>query len=86
MKPKIRLKISDVQIVPQEILSRNQENLEKLKRQKREWIKNFGQLPNFDLTKGKLSKRLTHQIADIKESNLIVIRHQYLQLSRTMSQ
>ena len=37
MKPKIRLKVSDVKVVPQEILSRYQEDLEKIKRQKREW-------------------------------------------------
>ena len=37
MKPKIRLKISDVKVVPLEILRRNQEDLEKIKRQKREW-------------------------------------------------
>ena len=37
MKPKIRLKITDVQIVPLEILSRNQEDLVKIKRQKRKW-------------------------------------------------
>ena len=37
MKPKIRLKISDVQIIPLEFLSRNHEDLEKIKRQKREW-------------------------------------------------
>ena len=165
MKPKIRLKISDVKVVPLEILSRNQEDLEKIKRQKREWyhrnkkkvlkqqktserkkkylkewylrnrqekiqkslqwnkenpekrqlhiqryvqknsaetrfwkpyniptdaekewIDNFGQLPNFDPSKGKLSKRLTLEIADLKESNLIIIKHHYLHRSRTMSQ
>ena len=37
MKPKIRLKISDVKVIPLEILRRNQEDLEKIKRQKREW-------------------------------------------------
>ena len=37
MKPKIRLKISNVQIVSQKDLSRNPEDLEKIKRQKREW-------------------------------------------------
>ena len=37
MKPKIRLKVSDVKVVPLEILSRNQKDLEKIKRQKREW-------------------------------------------------
>ena len=165
MKPKIRLKVSDVKVVPLEILSRNQKDLEKIKRQKREWyhrnkkkvlkqqktserkkeylkewylknrqekiqkslqwtkenpekrqlhiqryvqknsaetrfwkpyniptdaekewIDNFGQLPNFDPSKGKLSKRLTLEIADLKESNLIIIKHHYLHRSRTMSQ
>ena len=37
MKPKILLKVSYVKVVPLEILSRNQEDLEKIKRQKREW-------------------------------------------------
>ena len=37
MKPRIKLKVSDVQVIPLDILSRNQEDLEKIKRQKREW-------------------------------------------------
>ena len=37
IKPKIRLRVEDVIVVPLEILSRNQEDLEKIKRQKREW-------------------------------------------------
>ena len=37
MKPKIRLKVSEVKVVSLKILSRNQEDLEKIKRQKREW-------------------------------------------------
>ena len=51
-----------------------------------EWIENFGQLESFDPSKGKLSKRLTLKIADLKESNLIIIKHHYLHRSRTMSQ
>ena len=51
-----------------------------------EWIENFGRLETFDLSKGKLSKRLTHKIADLKEPNLIIIKHHYLHRSRTMSQ
>ena len=51
-----------------------------------EWIENFGQLQEFDPSKGKLSKRLTLKIADLKESNLIIIKHHYLHRSRTMSQ
>ena len=51
-----------------------------------EWIENFGQLKNFDATNEKLSKRLTLKIADLKESNLIIIKHHYLHRSRTMSQ
>ena len=51
-----------------------------------EWIDNFGRLETFDPSKGKLSKRLTLKIADLKESNLIIIKHHYLHRSRTMSQ
>jgi hypothetical protein len=51
-----------------------------------EWIENFGRLQKFDQLKGKLSKRLTLKIADLKESNLIIIKHHYLHRSRTMSQ
>ena len=35
-----------------------------------EWIENFGRLETFDPSKGKLSKRLTLKIADLKEPNL----------------
>lgn len=51
-----------------------------------EWIENFGRLETFDPSKGKLSKRLTLKIADLKESNLIIIKHHYLHRSRTMGQ
>ena len=51
-----------------------------------EWIENFGQLQNFDATKGKLSKRLSIQLADLKESSKIIKRHHYLQRGRTMAQ
>ena len=51
-----------------------------------EWIENFGRLQNFDRSHGKLSKRLTLEIAPLKESNLVIIHHHYLHRSRTMSQ
>ena len=51
-----------------------------------EWIENFGRLETFDPSKGKLSKRLTLKIADLKDSNLIIIHHHYLHRSRTMGQ
>ena len=51
-----------------------------------EWIESFGWLQNFDPSKGKLSKRLTLKIADLKEYNLIIIKHHYLHRSRTISQ
>ena len=37
-------------------------------------------------SKGKLSKRLTIDIAPLKESNLVIIHHHYLHRSRTMGQ
>jgi hypothetical protein len=51
-----------------------------------EWIESFGRLQKFDQLKGKLSKRLTLEIAPLKESNLVIIHHHYLHRSRTMSQ
>ena len=51
------------------------------------WIKNFGQLPKyFSPSMGKLSLRLTLEIADFKDSNLIIIHHHYLNRSRTIGQ
>ena len=54
--------------------------------EEREWIENFGRLQNFDPSNGKLSKRLTLEIAPLKESSLIIIHHHYLHRTRTMSQ
>ena len=54
---------------------------------KLKWIKNFGQLPKYFSPKmGKLSLRLTLEIADLKDSNLIIIHHHYLHRSRKMRQ
>ena len=54
---------------------------------KLKWIENFGQLPKyFSPSMGKLSLRLTLEIADLKDSNLIIIHHHYLHRSRTMGQ
>ena len=51
-----------------------------------EWIEKFGRFQNFDATKGKLSKRLSLRLANLKESSLIIIHHHYLHRTRTMSQ
>ena len=54
---------------------------------KLKWIENFGQLPKyFSPSMGKLSLRLTLEIADLKDSNLIIIHHHYLNRFRTMGQ
>ena len=51
-----------------------------------EWIKNFGRYPNFDADKGKLSKRLTLEIANLKEATRIIMVYHYLHRGRTMAQ
>ena len=51
-----------------------------------ELIDNFGQLTNFDSSKGKLSNRLTLEIANLKDATLIIKHHHYLHRGRTMSQ
>ena len=54
---------------------------------KLKWIENFGQLPKyFSPSMGKLSLRLTLEIADVKDSNLIIIHHHYFHRSRTLGQ
>ena len=58
MKPKIRLKVSDVKVVPLEILSRNQKDLEKIKRQKREW---YHRNKKKVLKQQKVSKKQTRE-------------------------
>ena len=50
------------------------------------WIENFGRLENFSPKKEKLSKRLTLEVANLKESSLIIMHHHYLHRRRTMSQ
>ena len=54
--------------------------------QEMQWIESFGRLQNFDPTIDKLSKRLTLEIAPLKESSLVIIHHHYLHRTRTMSQ
>ena len=51
-----------------------------------QWIEDFGRLQNFDPTFAKLSRRLTIEIAPLKESSLVIIHHHYLHRTRTMSQ
>ena len=52
-----------------------------------EKINNFGQLPKyFSPSMGKLSLRLTLEIADLKDASKIIKRHHYLHRGRTMSQ
>lgn len=49
-------------------------------------IKNFGQYPDFDPDAGKLSKRLTLEVAETKAATRIVVVYHYLHRGRTMAQ
>ena len=51
-----------------------------------EWIKAFGIYPNFDANFGKLSDRLTLDIANLKEATRIIVVYHYLHRGRTMAQ
>ena len=50
------------------------------------WIKSFGRYPNFDPAAGKLSKRVTLKIADLKQATRIIVYYHYLHRGRTMAQ
>ncbi len=50
------------------------------------WITSFGAYPDFDPTKGRMSKRLTLEIADLKLATRIIVYHHYLHRGRTMAQ
>ena len=54
--------------------------------QEKEEIKNFGKYPDFDPDAGKLSKRLTLEVAETKEATRIVVVYHYLHRGRTMAQ
>ena len=51
-----------------------------------EWIKSFGIYKNFDPNDGKLSDRLTLEIANLKEATRIIMVYHYLHRGRTMAQ
>jgi|TARA_Y100000034_G_scaffold135929_1_gene209844 hypothetical protein len=51
-----------------------------------QWIKKFGQYPNFDPDNGKLTDRLTLEIANLKEATRIIVVYHYLHRGRTMAQ
>jgi hypothetical protein len=50
------------------------------------WIKNFGKYPDFDPDDGKLSKRVSLEIAELKEATRILVVYHYLHRGRTMAQ
>lgn len=50
------------------------------------WITSFGQYPDFDPMKGKLSARLTLMPADLREATRIIVYYHYLHRGRTMAQ
>ena len=50
------------------------------------WIDSFGQYPSFDLTRGKISTRVSLKIADLKQATRIIVRYHYLHRGRTMAQ
>ena len=51
-----------------------------------EWIKMFGRYPNFDPANGKISDRLTLDVANLKQATRIVVYYHYLHRGRTMAQ
>jgi len=51
-----------------------------------EKIKNFARYPDFDPNAGKLSKRLTLEIAEIKGATRMLVVYHYLHRGRTMAQ
>ncbi|HEX8139331.1 MAG TPA: hypothetical protein VF544_17345 [Pyrinomonadaceae bacterium] len=50
------------------------------------WIKSFGRYPDFDPAAGKLSKRVSLKIADLKQATRIIVYYHYLHRGRTMAQ
>lgn len=51
-----------------------------------EWIGNFGEYPDFDPNAGKLTDRLTLEVANLKEATRIIVVYHYLHRGRTMAQ
>lgn len=50
------------------------------------WIRSFGRYPAFDAGRGKLSGRLSLEVADLKQATQIIVHHHYLHRGRTMAQ
>ena len=50
------------------------------------WIKDFGAYPNFNPSKGKLSRRVHLEIANLKQATQIIVYYHYLHRGRTMAQ
>mgnify|MGYP001167689804 CR=1 FL=1 len=55
-------------------------------KQELEWIKSFGKIKKLNKIDEKLSKRVTLEIANLKEATRIIINYHYLHRGRTMAQ
>jgi hypothetical protein len=51
-----------------------------------DWIKLFGKYPDFDPSLGRMSERVTIEVADLKLATRIIICNHYLHRGRTMAQ
>jgi hypothetical protein len=51
-----------------------------------ELISHFGNYDNFDILEGKISDRLSIEIANLKEATHVIVYHHYLHRGRTMGQ
>lgn len=51
-----------------------------------EWIRGFGRCPEFDPSRGRISNRVSIEVANLKEATRIVIYYHYLHRGRTMAQ
>ncbi len=50
------------------------------------WVKSFGRYPDFNPEIGKLSGRVSLQIANLKQATRIIVYYHYLHRGRTMAQ
>lgn len=50
------------------------------------WIRSFGEYPEFDPDAGRISQRVSLEIANLKAATRIVVYHHYLHRGRTMAQ
>jgi hypothetical protein len=51
-----------------------------------EWIESFGKYMDYDPTLGKLSARLSLEVANLRQATQIIVYHHYLHRGRTMAQ